>query len=557
MNDISTADLPSRIPRSSRWRGRPRRARAPVPAPAAPARPKPAAAGAAARNTIDFWSNHPGTSKEVEQKIITAFQAANPGITVKLTDAGKNYEEVAQKFNAALAGGNLPDVVVASDVTWFNFALNKQFAPLDDLLSAAGVKTDDYVDSLYNDYKFKDQHYALPYARSTPLFYYNKDLWKAAGLEDRGPKTWQELQEWAPKLKAAARRRQVGLRDARRLELPRLGLPEHGLGLRRQLLQRSGRRPSPTPRPSRPGSSSRTSPRPGYVKFNKTPEADFGAGLAACIVQSTGSLGGITKAAKFSVGTAFLPGDGNCPTGGAGVAIPAGISDDRKKNALKFIEFLTNAENTVTFTQATGYMPVRKSALDNQSEKDFLAKNPNAKTAVDQLPKTRSQDYARVFVPGWRRPHRQGPRPGRAGRRRRPDVRRASTPRRSRSSTARSRPSSEPHGDGLLRRGDTDRSRAATRRPSDHVTLDIADGEFLVLVGPSGCGKSTTLRMLAGLEPIDERPHPHRRPRPEGRAAPRPRRRHGVPELRALPEHDRRREHGLRPDQREGARRPR
>ena len=54
----------------------------------------------------------------------------------------------------------------------------------------------------------------------------------------------------------------------------------------------------------------------------------------------------------------------------------------------------------MTFTQATGYMPVRKSALDNPSEKDFLAKNPNAKTAVDQLPKTRSQDYARVFVPG-------------------------------------------------------------------------------------------------------------------------------------------------------------
>ncbi|GAB3498746.1 ABC transporter ATP-binding protein [Flexivirga lutea] len=51
---------------------------------------------------------------------------------------------------------------------------------------------------------------------------------------------------------------------------------------------------------------------------------------------------------------------------------------------------------------------------------------------------------------------------------------------------------------------------AATRRhkgnaqPSvDSVTLDIEDGEFLVLVGPSGCGKSTTLRMLAGLEPVD------------------------------------------------------
>ena len=36
------------------------------------------------------------------------------------------------------------------------------------------------------------------------------------------------------------------------------------------------------------------------------------------------------------------------------------------------------------------------------------------------------------------------------------------------------------------------------------LDLSIADGEFLVLVGPSGCGKSTTLRMIAGLESIDE-----------------------------------------------------
>jgi multiple sugar transport system ATP-binding protein len=36
------------------------------------------------------------------------------------------------------------------------------------------------------------------------------------------------------------------------------------------------------------------------------------------------------------------------------------------------------------------------------------------------------------------------------------------------------------------------------------IDLEIADGEFMVLVGPSGCGKSTTLRMLAGLEPADQ-----------------------------------------------------
>src|SRR6195952_5281076 len=43
-----------------------------------------------------------------------------------------------------------------------------------------------------------------------------------------------------------------------------------------------------------------------------------------------------------------------------------------------------------------------------------------------------------------------------------------------------------------------------TRAAVDALNLEIADGEFLVLVGPSGCGKSTTLRMLAGLEEVND-----------------------------------------------------
>jgi len=42
-------------------------------------------------------------------------------------------------------------------------------------------------------------------------------------------------------------------------------------------------------------------------------------------------------------------------------------------------------------------------------------------------------------------------------------------------------------------------------RAVDQLELDVADGEFLVLVGPSGSGKSTALRMLAGLEDVDDR----------------------------------------------------
>jgi multiple sugar transport system ATP-binding protein len=43
-----------------------------------------------------------------------------------------------------------------------------------------------------------------------------------------------------------------------------------------------------------------------------------------------------------------------------------------------------------------------------------------------------------------------------------------------------------------------------THRAVDRLNLEINDGEFLVLVGPSGCGKTTSLRMLAGLEDVDE-----------------------------------------------------
>src|SRR5690554_2470491 len=44
----------------------------------------------------------------------------------------------------------------------------------------------------------------------------------------------------------------------------------------------------------------------------------------------------------------------------------------------------------------------------------------------------------------------------------------------------------------------------STRPAVDKIDLEVADGEFLVLVGPSGCGKSTTLRMLAGLEEVND-----------------------------------------------------
>jgi len=353
----------------------------------------------AAPTILSFWEQDDPSAQVVMDVLIAEFEKANAGAKVNLVDAGKNYEEVAQKFNAALAGGQLPDVVVVSDVTWFNFALNKQLAPIDDLAKTIDVDTSDYVDALLGDYKFENGHYALPYSRSTPLFYYNKDLWSKAGLEDRGPKDWTEMKDWMVKLKAVVPDGGgvMGSADGSNYlawVFQNL-LWEFGGGYSKDW------KPTFTDAKTLEGVTFfQDLVKQGYYKFGKAPDADFGAGLTACAIMSTGSLGGVTKNAKFPFGTAFLPGKDNCPTGGAGVGIPAGLDDARKVNAMKFAAFLTNAKSTVTFTQATGYMPVRKSALQEEAEKEFLAKNPNAQTAVEQLPHTRSQDNARVLVPG-------------------------------------------------------------------------------------------------------------------------------------------------------------
>lgn len=348
--------------------------------------------------TLTMWSNHPGESKPVETQLLEAF-TAETGIAVNLVTAGASYEEVAQKFNAALSGGELPDVVIASDVTWFNFALNEAITPMNDLWSAADLDVDGYVDSLVADYEFEGSNYALPYSRSTPLFYYNKPMWAAAGLPDRGPETWAEFAEWAPRIKAANG------------GIAALAMPDGANYLDWQfqgMIWTFGGsyseewEPNTTaPESLEAGRFLQDQFRQGNISISNDEDNQFGAGQAAALQQSTGSLRGLTESAQFEFGTAFLPGPPpGCPTGGAGLAIPQRISDERKEKAMQLIAFLTNTENTVTFSQATGYMPARKDAIEAPETQAYLEENPNARTALEQLEVTQSQDYARVFLPG-------------------------------------------------------------------------------------------------------------------------------------------------------------
>ncbi len=351
---------------------------------------------------ITFWSNHPGKSQDVETALINAYHKTQTETKVTLVTAGASYEEVAQKFQTAQQGGQLPHVVVFSDVWWFRYFLNDSIISLNDLLSHLKVDTADYVEGLYKDYEFNTKQWAVPYARSTPLFYYNKAMWAAAGLEDRAPKTWQEFATWAPKLKAANPSAQVAHMYSAASDYDSWTLQNkiwgEGGALSKDWTITCDA--EPVVKVLQFTQDSVYKHKWAGVSA-KDASADFAAGAAASFVGSTGSLVGVLKAAKFDVGVGFLPGgsqatDMVCPTGGAGLGIPKAITPEQQLAAAKFLAFLGLPENTAAFAAATGYMPVRKSS----DMSAVYAKTPQAKIAVDQLSHTRSQDYARVFLPG-------------------------------------------------------------------------------------------------------------------------------------------------------------
>ncbi|MGF0115029.1 ABC transporter substrate-binding protein [Promicromonospora sp. Marseille-Q5078] len=353
---------------------------------------------------ITWWSNHPGQSQELEQQLIDEFTAES-GIEVDLVTAGADYDEVAQRFQAASQTDELPDLVIASDVWWFRYHLNDQIMPVDDVMEYLDADAEDFQPALYADYEYDDQHWAVPYARSTPLFYYNKDMWKAAGLPDRGPETWDELVEWDAKVKQ---------------EVPddgsTFGLstgPSWGAWWFENMIWGQDGAYSDgfdltldTPEAIAGGEFVRDLFHDSGVATLSADDAmaDFSSGLVASTIGSTGSLKGALDAASFEVGTAYLPDGpkgGGTPTGGTGLAIPSSKTPEEQLAAAMFLEFLTNTENTATFSQATGYMPVRTSAVESDAMKQTYEQTPQFRTAVDQLAdKARVQDDVRVFVPG-------------------------------------------------------------------------------------------------------------------------------------------------------------
>lgn len=377
---------------------------APVGPGAAPATGGEGAAPAAEPMTIVLWSSFSGKNAETEALLVDKFKEAHGSEATLDYQVQGNYEETAQKLTAALQAQTAPDISLLSDVWWFKFYLNQVLLPVDDLAAVENIDFTDYQDPLINEGLRMEKHWWVPFARSTPLFYYNKEKWATAGLPDRGPETWDEFMEWAPKLvemegdemKVAAFSHPDGASYIAWLFQGvtwqfggRYSDPDFTMRLAEEEAVAAGQFYKDTVHEYK------------WARPSKDIQTDFINGLTAAMMASTGSMGGVKANAQFEFGTAFLPKKEQfgCCTGGAGLAILTSCPEEKRPAAMRYIGFASNPENTTFWAQNTGYMPVRKSAAESDAMKSYFAEFPQFETAVKQLALTQPQDSARVFVP--------------------------------------------------------------------------------------------------------------------------------------------------------------
>lgn len=342
-----------------------------------------------------FWTAFgSGANGDAQTKLVEDFNALDNGITVAST-AYASYEEVANAVLTGLESGDVPHIAILSDVWWFSFYLRQALADLTPYVDTP----EDYVESLYVEYARNGGQYGVPFARSTPLFYYNTDAFEAAGVDPAVLGKWSDFAEVAPSLVAGDVAYSFAFGNAASYGAWTMHGPVWAFGGRYSdeefnIMVNEAEAVET-------GEFMRNMILEGGAGAVAAPTDDFVAGTVATMIASTGSLGGVTQNSVVPFATAMLPEEiqFGCPTGGSGLSVIAGASDEQIAAAAEFLTFSTNTENTAAWSQATGYMPVRTSAVESEAYQAFLAENPNNQVAIEQLPKTQPQDSARVFIP--------------------------------------------------------------------------------------------------------------------------------------------------------------
>ena len=325
------------------------------------------------------------------------FAKAHPDITVKPVYTGSYQDSVVKAMTAAKAG-NAPDAAVLLSTDMFTLIDNDLIEPYDAIATSEGDKTwiKSFYPALMENSQAGGHTWGIPFQRSTIVQYWNKEAFKAAGLDpDKAPRTWDEMVAFGKKL---TKRDASGHVSQWGVEIPSSGFP---YWLFQALTTQSGailaNQDGTKVAYNDPkvveaaqffadlGQKYEVMPK-GIIDWGTTPK-DFFEGKTAIMWTTTGNLTNVRKNAKFAFGVAALPSKqrGGSPTGGGNIYIFKTKDKVKQAAALEFARFLTTPERAADWGIATGYVATRPDAWQTEAMKKYAAEFPPAVVARDQL----------------------------------------------------------------------------------------------------------------------------------------------------------------------------
>ena len=337
--------------------------------------------------------------------MIKEFNDTHPDIKATPVYTG-SYDETLIKTRAAIKAGKPPAAVIMSANFLTDLKIEGDIAPLDDLIEASGTTPEKFMSQFFpalHGNAVLDRHvYGVPFHNSTPLLYYNVDHFKEAGLDpDKPPRTWSDLVAAAKKLT-----RREGDRVTRWGIMMPSNYDYGGWILTALTMSNGGQYYNEDyggevyyDTPSMLGAMTFWSDLVFKHKVHPAGEQKgpgvstaFLAGQASMMLLSTGSLTHIRTNARFPYKVAFVPMNvrNAVAIGGASLVMPAGVDEARRKAGWTLIAWLTAPEKSGWWSRATGYFAPNMGAYALPAMKEFMAKNPDAQIAVDQLPYAKS-----------------------------------------------------------------------------------------------------------------------------------------------------------------------
>lgn len=355
--------------------------------------------GGTAQNPTDIDLYFPvqvqGKLAKEMQSIIDDFNHAHPGIRVTPSYTG-SYDQTSLKTRTAIRAGHPPACVIMSANFVREYVINGDIESFDSLIEADGQTTSAFMDNFWPALKVNamidGSVYGVPFQNSTPLLYYNKSAFKAAGLNpNQPPKNWAELLTIGRKLTGGGKH---GLVMPSSYDYCGWLTSAFVMANGGQYFNWDYGGEVFYDAPSSIGAlkflemltaSNGIMPQ-GEMNADAVSAAFF-SGQAAMTMLSTGALGFIRENMKSDYGVAFMPKKitNAAPIGGASLIVPKGNSKARQQAAWTLIKWLTSPKVSGSWSRFTGYFAPNKNAYKLPDMQAYITQYPDAKVALEQL----------------------------------------------------------------------------------------------------------------------------------------------------------------------------